>query len=577
MTITANCRTTSLGKTLKSDTFDYYFAHDGIFVIPIEHLSSIGLTRSFEDDLLKRGVFKRGSAELFTKAFSAYWKRALELHQKSPRFWFPPRVQHVCVVTKPNHIRPYFFPFNRNSWTLYASDFDPDFSNLEFATYQFFHVERMAILQQIVPALAANMSYFLTLSHKQIRDFTYGCRKTPRPDAKGFLELAKAMSWVQKLYHEQIKKPMLPLSKARLMRDTGLILPGSFSSKLDRLLESWTGSVNRVIKQHRESYTRQSVQKDRISSWLLETQPPLLITGAKGKVLWAPDMPEDMTKLRASLINLTDQGEERILKDLEVIGLHSQRFLESLRLPHELVDPAPYLVEGGLSDIHGERKLVAYNIGPGDYENRLWESSPPYERLMLAARTIHEWTHLAVESGWVPVPEKRKSEWKTLTEDLVSLFDEIYQIAPTVIRNQTASEVIRLSKESGSLGQTLLKGMLDRIEDFMCNLLAKKFLSPDAMDTYVRNNVYSHWQDYTSESIYVQLGRQAYEFQYLRLSRIDDPLGWFLKSTWFTERFIQTGVISEALFNRLITKVAQICDCYEIDESKFDFDSVGLP
>jgi hypothetical protein len=57
----------------------------------------------------------------------------------------------------------------------------------------------------------------------------------------------------------------------------------------------------------------------------------------------------------------------------------------------------------------------------------------------------------------------------------------------------------------------------------------------------------------------------------LRLSRIEDPMSWFLKSTWFTERFIQPGIISEASFERLITKVTQICDCYQIDESKFDF------
>ena len=561
---------------MNSDLFDYYFAHDGIFVIPIEHLSSVGLSRSFEDDVLKRGVFNRESIELFNQAFTTYWKRALDLHHKAPRFWFPPRVQHICIVTQPNRVRPYYLPFNKNSWTVYASDFDPALSTLEFATYQLFHVERMALLQQIGPAsLAANLSYFLTLGQKHLRDFATGCRKTPRPDAKGFRALAEAMSWIQKLYHEQLKRPTLALPQARVMRQTGLVLPGSLSNKLDRLLQSWLNCASDVLQQHRGTFTRRAVPETKISRWLSEMQPPLLVTGAKGRILWAPDAPEETAELHASLAELTEQGEERILKDLDIVGFHSRRFLESLRVPQELANPAPDLAEEGLSYIHGERKLVAYNIGPGEFENRLWESSPPYERLMLAARTIHEWTHVAAESGWVIIPTGRKSDWRALTDELAELFEEMYAVAPTAIRKQTARELAMSEGESGRLGQAVLKRMLHRAEDFMCNLLAKKFLSPDEMDTYARNNVYSHWDEDASGGIYVQLCRQAYEFQYLRLSRIEDPMDWFLKSTWFTERFIQTGVISEALFERLMTNVAQICDGYQIDESKFNFSSLG--
>ncbi len=557
---------------MNSDLFNYYFAHDGIFVIPIEHLSSVGLSRSFEDKVLERDVFTRASAALFNQAFTTYWKRALDLHHKAPRFWFPPRVQHICIVTQPNRIRPYYLSFNKNSWVVYSSDFDPAFSTLEFATYQFFHVERMALLQEIGPAsLAANLSYFLTRSPTQLRDFVTGCRKTPRPDARGFRALAEAMSWVQKLYHEQIKRPTLALPRARMMRETGLILPGNLSNKLDRLLQSWLNCASDVIQQHRGTYTCVSIRETKISTWLSEMQPPLLVTGAKGRILWAPDAPEKTAELHASLAELTEQGEERILKDLNVVAFHSRRFLESLRLPQELADPAPDLSEVGLSYVHGQRKLVAYNIGPGEYENRLWEPSPPYERFMLAARTVHEWTHLAAESGWILIPPATRSEWKTLTEELAELFDEIYAVAPTAVRNQTARELTGLKEESDRLGQAVLKRMLHRSEDFLCNLLAQRFLSLDEMDTYVRNNVYSHWEDDTSGGAYVQLGRQAYEFQYLRLSRIEDPMSWFLKSTWFTERFIQPGIISEASFERLITKVTQICDCYQIDESKFDF------
>jgi hypothetical protein len=132
-------------------------------------------------------------------------------------------------------------------------------------------------------------------------------------------------------------------------------------------------------------------------------------------------------------------------------------------------------------------------------------------------------------------------------------------------------EVEQLSSKSGSLGQALLDAMLVRVEDFMSNLLAQRYLSPDEMDTYVRNNVCCHLEQYRTGAIYMELVRQAYEFQYLRLSRILDPMAWFMKSTWFGEHFIEYGIITGAMFEDLVRVVGAICDCYEVDESKFDF------
>ncbi len=112
---------------------------------------------------------------------------------------------------------------------------------------------------------------------------------------------------------------------------------------------------------------------------------------------------------------MTEPGELSILKDLQVVGYHSKRFLDSLRHRDKLADPAPYMSAGGLSHIDGQWKLIAYDIGPGPNAGRLWESTPPFERLMLGARTIHKWGHLAAYSGWVRVPEERNMDREVLT------------------------------------------------------------------------------------------------------------------------------------------------------------------
>ena len=127
---------------------DYYFSEDGMFVIPVEHLSRDGLTDDFRSVLRERASLPAGWTELFEDAFRAYWTRTAELSAQTSMYWFPPRVQNVCVVTDPLHVRPYFQPFYKSAWLLYASDFDPAESNVEFGAFQFLQAERMGVLAQ---------------------------------------------------------------------------------------------------------------------------------------------------------------------------------------------------------------------------------------------------------------------------------------------------------------------------------------------------------------------------------------------------------------------------------------------
>jgi hypothetical protein len=200
---------------------------------------------------------------------------------------------------------------------------------------------------------------------------------------------------------------------------------------------------------------------------LLGNRPRALISGGEGEILWDPERADECDKLRGAVGALTPGGDQRIRRDLEIIDRHSRRFLASLCDPEALAEPAPYMTEGGLCYIHGEHRLIAYDIGPGRNENRLWEPSPPFERLMLGARTIHEWGHLAAESGWVVIPQNRLAERQALTERLARLFDQVLAGASGAVRRLTRDEDARLSARHGSFGQGLSAAMLRRIEDYI--------------------------------------------------------------------------------------------------------------
>ncbi len=609
---------------MNTDLYDYYVSQDGVFTIPIEALTPTGMDADLAAALQAQGIVDAAWVERFDAAFATYWERATALASASPQYWFPPRVQHVCVVTAPDVIRPYFQPFHRNSWLLYASDFDPETSSVELGAYHFLHVERMALMQELEPVLVTNLSYFLSLDEAALADFEAGCRRCVRPDAPAFHALADALPWVRTLHHVELRLPEGELEQAGVLPGTGLILTPEDHAPLEALQAVWLAAASDCFERHRAVHgapgagtdaesdvgmgpgaaTDSGAKSDaraetglrpvsridsgdatefsqtpapersagsRIVAWLAETRPPLLVTGEEWSTLWDPAAPEDTQAVRDALAGATASGEDGILADLEVVARCSRRFLGALTAPDELVDPASYITEGGLSYIHKQRKLIAYHIGPGENEGRLWQPSPPYERFMLAARTIHEWGHLAAESGWIPVPAHREAERDAARADLVALLESIYDTAPEAVQRQAADEAAEMKAKHGSFGKALLKRMNVRIEDYEANLLARRFLHPHEMDTYVRNNVAWQAPEQGTGAIYHQLTRHAYEVQYLGLSRIPDPLSWLMKSTWFEARFLRTGVVTQALFERLVATIGAICACYEIDETKFEF------
>jgi hypothetical protein len=590
---------------------DYYFCHPELFVVPIEHLSPQGMTASFADVLCARVALPDGWVDLFNAAYATYWERAARLAQRSPQYWFPPRLQHCCIVTDAARVRPYFQPFNKCSWLLYAGDFDPTISNREFAAYQFFHAERMGLLQEVTQTVVRNLAYWLVRSDDEIDAFCTACRRTLRPDAAAFGALADAMAWIRRLSDEALRPPRVVVPRPGLrVPHTGVLIRPADQPKLDALVQSWRTAAQAAMQSFYAIAIRG--RRDRageLSDWLRQTRPQVVITGERARCLWDPSAPDRVGPVRTVLRGLSDGAAESIRADVQVIDTHTRAFLGSLRNPDDLPRPHSGMAQSGLSYLDATRRLVAYNLQETGMD-RLRVPAPPYERFMLAARTIHEWGHLAVDAGWIPLAADRLGDYQRLGEELACVFEEIYRSAPAAARAHTAEDMTRLIRDIGaasasggnsesarlrgmnspaesvksplkgtpnprsltdgrSVGEALARFSLARMADYQANLLARCYLSVEEMETYIRNNVYTLALEYSSTALFRRLARYAYEAQYLRLSRIADPRTYFANSTWFTDEYLQRGIVSAPLWERLVVTLGNICGCYVVDWTQF--------
>jgi len=228
-----------------------------MFVIPIEHLSPAGVSDTFRQLLRDRVSLGDRWLDLFNESFATYWQRVAELAARAPQYWFPPRLQHVCVVTDPARVRPYFQPFNKTSWLLYATDFDPETSNCEFATFQFVQAERMGLLQEVTQTVVRNLSYWLLRSDQEVERFSAACRQARRPDAAAFRALAEALPWVRRLHHDSLKKPILvAVEPCVKVPHTGLLATRSLQSNLDHLARRWGEVAQGVVTEFHALHAR---------------------------------------------------------------------------------------------------------------------------------------------------------------------------------------------------------------------------------------------------------------------------------------------------------------------------------
>lgn len=552
----------------------FYFAHRELFVIPVEHLGETGMSEAMAEAVRRERGFDDAWIELLNRAYASYWARAKSLYERAPESWFPPRLQNLCIVVDPEGTRPFFQPFHRSSWVLYASDFDPRVSNVELATYLLFHAERLGTSRDMAMAVICGMSYWLERDDAEIEAFCAACRRSPRPDAASFMRLVEAMPWVRTLWHDPLRRPppeLLP--SLRRVKEAGLWVSSEAQAELQKLVPALREDAAAGLEHYLSAAAiapatelavgLASSPASFVCEWLRGARPRVLVTDEHEAVLWDPERPDDVERLQAALAGIGGRVAQSLRDDLALVNERSRSFLDSLRRPELLPRPGDEVDQEGGVYVHERRPLMVYSLAQPGLDPRR-EPAPPYHRLLVGARTIHEWGHLAEEAGWVGLPDARRAEHQAAQRDIEAAIDGLLADAPAPFVAVATEEARAARREPGVLVRELV---LTRMSDFLSNLLARNYLPVEELEAYVRANVHSHIGEET-RPLHL-LARHAYEYQYLSLGRIEDPLRYFLRSTWFSDYFVDTGLVPLARLEALLHAVGRLCACYEVDDSSF--------
>ena len=559
--------------------FEYALLHDELVVLLPEQLSPTGLQAPLREELLAREVFSASWLDTFDRCFALAWERLEELHRRMPREWFPPRLQHVCVVRRGAGrapVRPYFEPFHRMAWLVEESDFDLESSSVELAVAQLLLVARRGVLKQVAPAFVQNLSYWLLRSDEELVDYRHGCSRSPRPDAEAAIAYGELAARRKSIFHAELNPPAVdPGERMLRVPETGLIVAESLYPELQEGAQRCAAVVQSVAKDHYAQFgqpDRNAMQE--LARWFVEERPRVVVTGGReGRVLWAPDAGLGVEKTLEALGPLSRAGAASVRADLEVCGRVSAAFAASLMDASALPDPdEEHADQDGLSYMHLELKEVAYNLDEAGMRRRL-EPAPPYERLMLAARTAHEWAHLATEAGWVPTSEQNEGDFDRAFERLVSAFETVVAAATPELRHFAAAGFAKADpcRADGvpEAARELAEFAVSRVEDFQSNLLARRYLTSHEAETYVRNNLRAHSSEFRPEQGFHLLARYLYEMQYLRFTSIPDPWRYVVSTTWLRQELIAPGFVSEAAAQEVARALGEVLDLYSVDERWF--------
>ena len=556
---------------------DYYFYESRLTLVAIEHLTPQGLRDDAARLFVARAGWSAAHVELFNAGFHRYWERTTGLAARL-REWAPPRLRHVAIVRDPLTVRPYVQLLNTSAWLLYESDFDPARSDPEFVAYLLVHGDRMAITGEVTTAAIHDAAYWFERTDAACAAFAAAAQAT-RPDAAAFRALADALPWLRQLRHAGLR-PVADARRYRTLSGTGLLVPPPLHVLPPALVQQWTTVARTAVAQfHAHWRARDATTLGQLCDWLATAAPPLLITTHGDRVLWDPETPSRLGALRAALRDAGAGAVHDVSQDLKVIDRHTRQFLASLVDPAALPAPDAATAQSGYSFLHRQRRLIAYNLHEPGME-RLHGPALPFARAMLGARTVHEWTHLAVDAGWVP-PTGPAARLLALAAGLATELDATIAAAPAAVRQRTAGDLAALRVADipvprgalhvpgDSAGTRLVQLLLTRLPDYQANVLAQRYLDTAERETYVRQNIRTLRPEYTADQLWRMLVRYLAEYQYLGFSALPDRRTFFVASTWFDADFIATGVLTAERFDALTAAVAALCATYAVDERRF--------
>ncbi|MFP6686548.1 MAG: hypothetical protein VB934_17645, partial [Polyangiaceae bacterium] len=443
----------------------------------------------------------------------------------------------------------------------------------EFGAFMFLHQERIAQEGRLGASVVKNMAYWLMRTPAERAAFLTAAELSRRPDARAFTALGQALSWVEELGHVDVHAVDGAAGESYgLVETAGLLVPDSRKADLGALLDVFREVEAEVGRAYFAAHVvgASEERSAELCAWLREAAPPLLLTSDDGQVLWDGTRPESIAALRSLLGKLTADSAASLREDWQVVAERTTQVYAAIREPERLADVFAVLdQEEGGTYIHRERKQMAYCLKQPGFEP-CREPAPPYHRLLLAARTLHEWGHVLEEAGLVGIPESAREAFARGREQIVDCLGAILREAQSEVKQLAEHEARALGLlpySERNFAEGLTERLLERMPDFLANLVVARFASQAEIEAYVRVNVRK--LDRESEGPFSLLLGLVYSYQYLRFSCVADPRAYFEQLTGCEVEFVQSGFLSADRLEALLAAVAAVCDAYAMDEVAF--------
>lgn len=541
-------------------------AHEAAFLVPAEVLSADGLAAGFAAALVRAGRASASQLDGLSRAFALYWRRCEALHARAPQWWFAPRPTNVLVVRDAAAVAPYVVPFAGTSSLLYLSDLD---TAPEFVAYLLVHNERLPLVGSLRGSHVANLSYWLLADAQERAAFARAAAVARRPDAAAFAALAGALAWIDGAWHDPLRRPAATARDDEPyigVQGTGLAVPQRRQADLRALCAQADRAQAQAVAARRPKAAARAATLDALCDWMREQRAHLDIVAADGTRLWSAGS-DDPGALRAALRReATDEAVRSLAQDFAVVHERSVAFLSALRDPAALPTRCAVLEQAGSAYLEPARRTVVVPLRPGGFDPRV-HAAPPYHRLLLGARVMHEWGHLAHAAKILHLPEERRARYRQARQRLGEAFLQLLRRVPAPLQGPVQHELGAIAQGLGLAhdpAAALARKTLARVGDYLANMMSAHFVPPDEMQAYVRTNVRHHLEE--ELGLVSELARDAHEVHYLPLAGL--PRSYFLESSRFRRTFVDSGIVDAGDLEALFEAAGEVFDCYAVDTGR---------
>ena len=542
----------------------FCLAHENAFVVPAEALTEQGVEAWLASLLLDAGRLTSDQLRCLEQGFALYWQRCADLYARAPRSWFPPRQTNLLIASEARGIAPYLEPFGGTSSMLYTSDLD---THPEYVAALLVHMERLSLLRSVKATVAYNLSYWFDRDQVSRLAFADAAQRAQRPDAAGFAALATAFDWIDELLHDPLRAPALEATEPYFsINGADLYVPKRLQPQLMALADAAEAAVrsamNTVTPAVSTSAAAPNRALDDLCDWLEQTRAHVIVHGPHGGTLWTPEH-DDPIRVRRVLAEANDEAVASIHADLRVIDERSRQFLDRVRDVDSLPTHCGVLETGGGAYVDAARCAVVYELQQPAFDARAG-AAPPYHRLLLGARVMHEWGHIAHTAKILHLPEGSRPEYTAARAELGERFAKAVAAVPEALRPAVDEELQSIEPRRAELPKALARKTLARVGDYLSNMMSVRLIPAEEMQAYVRTNVRHHLDEHLG--LVSELARYAYEVHYLDLVGL--PRSYFYRTSRFPDYFIQTGIVSADDAEALFDAAGRVLACYAIDETR---------